>query len=105
MSPATLLDAAPDTLRNLGPRSREMLAAAGIHSIADLTARGAVRAWDDVRRAGQPASLNLLWALVGALDGRDWRDVARNDRLDLLMQIEAIAEARKALSDQDTDAP
>lgn len=91
--------AAPDALRNLGPRSREMLAAAGIHTVADLAARGAVRAWDDVRRAGQPASLNLLWALVGALEGRDWREVARHDRLDLLTQIEALSEARKALRD------
>ena len=82
-------------LRNLGPRSREMLATVGIRTQAELAARGAVRAWDDLRRAGQPASLNLLWAMVGALEGRDWREVARTDRLDLLMQIEALAEARR----------
>ncbi|WP_374515497.1 TfoX/Sxy family protein [Niveibacterium sp.] len=99
MSPTAPPKATLDALRNLGPRSREMLAAAGIHSIADLSARGAVRAWDDVRRCGQPASLNLLWALVGALEGRDWRNVARHDRLELLTQIEAITEARKALRD------
>ena len=99
MSPTASPDATPDALRNLGPRSRDMLAAAGIRTIADLAARGAVRAWDDVRRAGQPASLNLLWALVGALEGRDWREVARHDRPDLLTQIEALSEARKALPD------
>lgn len=99
MSPTASPDATPDALRNLGPRSRDMLAAAGIRTIADLTARGAVHAWDDVRRCGQPASLNLLWALVGALEGRDWREVARHDRLELLTQIEAITEARKALRD------
>jgi DNA transformation protein and related proteins len=82
-------------LRNLGPRSRDMLATVGIRTPAELAARGAVRAWDDLRCAGEAPSLNLLWALVGALEGRDWREVARNDRLDLLMQTEALVEARK----------
>jgi len=40
-------------------------------------------------RAHDPrASLNLLWALEGALTGRPWEDVARNDRLTLLLQLE-----------------
>ncbi|GAA5179564.1 hypothetical protein GCM10025771_21880 [Niveibacterium umoris] len=90
-----------DSLRNLGPRSRQMLAAVGVHSRADLASRGAVEVWDAVRRAGLPASLNLLWALVGALEGRDWREVARTDRLDLLTRIEALAEARKHLGEGD----
>ncbi|MCX9158009.1 TfoX/Sxy family protein [Niveibacterium sp. 24ML] len=82
-------------LRNLGPRSQQMLATVGIHSAAELAARGAVRAWLDLRRQGCKVSLNLLWALVGALDGRDWREVARTDRLDLLMQIEALEASRQ----------
>ena len=90
-----------DSLRNLGPLSRQMLAAVGVHSRADLVSRGAVEVWDAVRRAGLPASLNLLWALVGALEGRDWREVARTDRLELLTRIEALAEARKRLGEGD----
>lgn len=91
-------------LRNLGPRSQQMLAAVGIHSAADLAARGAVRAWDDVRRQQGTVSLNLLWALVGALDGRDWREVARADRLDLLTQVEALEESRRLGADAPTPA-
>ncbi|HYD94360.1 MAG TPA: TfoX/Sxy family protein [Noviherbaspirillum sp.] len=76
-------------LPGLGPKSAGMLAAIGVHSRADLAARGAVGAYLALRQAGQPASLNLLWALEGALTNRDWREVARDDRLRLLLELEA----------------
>lgn len=69
---------------NLGPRSREMLAKAGIVSEAQLRALGAVAAYVAVKRAGGKSSLNLLWALEGALTNRDWKEVAKKDRLSLL---------------------
>jgi DNA transformation protein len=76
-------------LANLGPKSAAMLAAIGIHDRETLAARGAVGTYIALRTAGQPASLNLLWAMEGALTERDWRDVARNDRLRLLLELEA----------------
>jgi len=81
-------------MRNLGSRSREMLAKAGIVSDAQLKAMGAVAAFIADKRAGGKPSLNLLWALEGALTNRDWKEVAREDRLSLLTQLEA-AEARR----------
>ena len=33
-------------------------------------------------------SLNLLYALIGAVEYRDWRDVARQDRLAILLSLE-----------------
>ena len=66
-----------------------MLAAIGIHSNADLASRGAVAAYAELKAAGVPASLNLLWAMEGALTGRHWRDVSRDDRLRLLLELEA----------------
>ncbi|HEY8607503.1 MAG TPA: TfoX/Sxy family DNA transformation protein [Noviherbaspirillum sp.] len=85
MTPPGSLAALP----NLGPASARMLAAAGIRDAAALADCGAVDAWIAVRRSGLPASLNLLWALEGALSGRDWRLVAREDRLRLLTELEA----------------
>ncbi|MCA3823781.1 MAG: TfoX/Sxy family protein, partial [Burkholderia sp.] len=77
-------------LRNLGPQSERQLAAAGIHSAEDLRRIGALEAYLALRRAGIGRSLNLLWALVGALEpwpeGRDWREVASSEaRLPLLL--------------------
>lgn len=77
-------------LPNLGPKSQQMLAQAGIQTVAQLHALGAVRAYQQVKRSGGHASLNLLWALEGALSGRHWQDVAKHDRLNLLMQLEDL---------------
>lgn len=77
-------------LPNLGPASATMLAAAGIHDVDTLRALGAAAAYSAVRRAGARPSLNLLWALEGALSGRRWQDVAREDRLRLLLEVERL---------------
>ena len=79
---------AAEPLRNLGPVSKRMLAAAGITSLETLRCLGSVEAYRRVRSHHPRASLNLLWALEGALTGRPWEDVARNDRLSLLLRLE-----------------
>jgi DNA transformation protein len=82
-------------LRNLGPRSEEMLAAIGIRSVEELRRRGAPRTYVELRRAGSVATLNMLWALAGALEpwpeGTHWREIARGEaRLSLLLAVEDL---------------
>lgn len=79
----------PDALRNLGPQSRQMLAAAGIRSVRELQRLGAIAAYQRVRAIAPRASLNLLYALVGALEDLDWRAVRRTRKLALLMALDA----------------
>jgi DNA transformation protein len=79
---------AAEALPGLGPRSREWLARAGIDSRERLRAVGAVGAYVAVRRAGGRPSLNLLWALEGAIVGQRWQDVAREHRTSLLLALE-----------------
>lgn len=81
--------AAPDTLRNLGPKSRAMLAGAGVASVEELRRLGSVAAFARVRRSGANPSLNLLWALEGALAGLPWQVVAREHRTSLLLALDA----------------
>lgn len=76
------------SLCGLGPVSKRMLAASGIASVDALRRLGSVEAYRRVRSHHPRASLNLLWALEGALTGRPWEDVARNDRLSLLLRLE-----------------
>jgi DNA transformation protein len=86
---------AAEALPGLGPRSREWLARAGIDSRERLCAVGAVGAYVAVRRAGGRPSLNLLWALEGAIVGQRWQDVAREHRTSLLLALEdALAAPR-----------
>jgi len=80
-------------LRNLGARSEQMLSQIGVRDVAELRRRGAIRAFSELRRAGVTSSLNMLWALAGALEpwpeGRHWREVARGDsRLSMLLSLE-----------------
>ncbi len=76
------------SLGGVGPVSKRMLAASGITSVETLRRLGSVEAYRRVRSHHPRASLNLLWALEGALTGRPWEDVARNDRLSLLLRLE-----------------
>lgn len=75
-------------MRNLGKASSRMLLAAGIESEAQLRRMGAVAAFVAVQRAGCAPSLNLLWALEGALTQRDWKLVSRDERTTLLLQLD-----------------
>ncbi len=82
-------------LPNFGPKSKQMLALAGIHTLEQLRELGAVRAYVQVKRAGN-SSLNLLWALEGALSGRHWQEVAKHDRLRLLLELEDVENEHKS---------
>jgi DNA transformation protein len=90
-------------LRNLGPRSEQLLAQVGIRSADGLRRRGAVEAYLALRRIGATHSLNMLWAMAGALDpwpeGQDWREVAAGDqRLPLLLAVDGPGAAAESAS-------
>jgi len=82
-------------LRNLGPRAEALLAQTGIRSVEELRRRGAARAYVELKQRGLASSLNMLWALAGALEpwpeGTHWRAVARGEaRLSLLLAVEDL---------------
>jgi len=74
----------------LGAKSQAMLAAAGIETIGMLHQLGSVQAYVMVKRAGCRPSLNLLWALEGAITGVSWQEVARTGRTSLLLALDEI---------------
>jgi DNA transformation protein len=90
------------SLKNLGPKSVQMLRSAGIRTVAQLQKHGAVEAYVKVRAVDERASLNLLWALEAALTDRAWQDVAKKDRLRLLLAVEECT--RPAAGNVDPDA-
>lgn len=67
-----------------------MLRAAGIETESQLRSKSAAATFVAVKRAGCTPSLNLLWAIEGALTDRDWKEVAKADRLSLLTQVEIL---------------
>lgn len=82
-------------LPNFGPKSQQMLEQAGIKTVEQLRELGAVRAYLQVKRTAGNASLNLLWALEGALSGQHWQVVAKNERLRLLLELEDCEKSGK----------
>lgn len=67
-----------------------MLAGVGITSVAQLRRLGSVRAYARDKASEARASLNLLWALEGALNGLPWQVVTKEHRPSLLLALEAL---------------
>ena len=78
-----------DRLKNVGPKSAAWLRQVGVRTMDDLAALGAVGAFIKVKRAGFKPSLNLLYALEGALLGCHWQQVPEDRRQQLLAEAEA----------------
>ncbi len=74
---------------NLGPVSNGWLQAQGISSLQDLRRVGAVAAYLRVKRDVPHASLNLLWALAGALENCRWNQLSSETRTRLLLELAA----------------
>jgi len=76
-------------LRNIGPKSAAWLRQVGLRSHEDLAAVGSVEAFMRVKRAGFRPSLNLLYALEGALLDCHWQQLPDDRRGELLQAYDA----------------
>jgi hypothetical protein len=77
-------------MRNIGPKSATLLRSVGIHSHDDLIAIGVVPAFVRVWAAGANPSLNLLWALEGAVQDTDWRDIPTPRKRQLSAELDRL---------------
>jgi len=64
-------------MRGLGPSSRAQLAALGIHTLEQLRQHEPVALYARLKQQWPAANMNLLYALIGAQEDMDWRQVAR----------------------------
>ncbi len=85
-------------LPNLGPKSAAMLHAAGIRNLTQLRKLGAIGAYVQVKQQHAGASLNLLYALVAALEAGDWKQVQRERKLELMLAVEDYQRAQPETS-------
>lgn len=76
-------------IRNVGPKSAAWLRQVGVRSLEDLRDTGVVATFMKVRRAGFRPSLNLLYAMEGALLDCHWQDVPEERRSELLLSVDA----------------
>ena len=76
-------------LRNIGPKSAAWLRQVGLRSREDLAAIGTVEAFMRVKRAGFKPSLNLLYAIEGALLDCHWQEIPDARRSELIVAADA----------------
>ncbi|HET6603331.1 MAG TPA: TfoX/Sxy family protein [Xanthomonadaceae bacterium] len=77
-------------IRNVGPKSAAWLRQVGVRSLQDLREAGPVAVYLKVKRAGFRPSLNLLYAMEGALLDCHWQDVPDARRSELVLAVDAI---------------
>ena len=107
MCPEPATDTPIRALKSLGPQSEAMLARAGITQLAQLRELGAARAYVRTKRVNPRVSLNLLWALEGALTGLPWQvrplqgaDAGRTEVFGLVPGRDTLASAEALLQDR-----
>lgn len=81
--------ASTQKMRNIGPKSAAWLRQVGLRTLEEIAAIGTVEAFMKVRRAGFKPSLNLLYALEGAVLGCHWQEVPDARRTELVSAAEA----------------
>lgn len=70
-------------IRNIGKVSRQWLYEIGILTLDDLQKSGPITAFQLIRANHPQVSLNLLWALEGAILDIDWRDIPESRKQEL----------------------
>lgn len=77
-------------MRGLGPTSLAWLAELGIYQATDLQAVDVFEVYRQLKQRHTKVSRNLLYALIGAQENRDWREVARSDKTTILLRLDAM---------------
>ena len=82
------------SLANLGPKSAQALVASGISSFTEVQRLGSVATYARIKQSDPRVTLNLLWALEGALSGLSWQVVAKEHRTSLLLALDTLQNRR-----------
>ena len=75
-------------IKNIGPKSMAWLRQTGVRTQEDLESVGSLAAYVRIKRAGFKPSLNLLYALEGAILGCHWQSIPDARRSELILAAE-----------------
>jgi len=92
-------------LRNIGPKSAAWLRQVGLRTHQDIAAIGTVEAFMRVKRAGFKPTLNLLYAIEGALLDCHWQEIPDERRQELILAAEAATALLPAPRNKPAAAP
>lgn len=92
-------------LRNIGPKSAAWLRQVGLRTHEDIAAIGTVEAFMRVKRAGFKPTLNLLYAIEGALLDCHWQEIPEERRQELILAADAATALLPAPRNKPAAAP
>lgn len=90
-------DSQPKRLKDLngfGPRSEEILAELGIHSVDDFMAIDPYDLYAKLKPM-KGMGLNSIYAIIGARENISWLDVAHTRKTEILMRLDDLGLAPK----------
>lgn len=76
-------------LKNLGPKSTQWLNAIGVYTLDDLREMGAVDCCRILKAQGYPVSLNLAYAIEGALRNLHWTKLPQSVKQQLKAALQS----------------
>lgn len=82
-------------LPGFGPKTTSALAAVGVSTLDGLLARDPYELYGDLKAADPTVSLNFLYAILAAQEGRDWREIQKTRRTEILLKLDEIGLAPK----------
>lgn len=83
------------SFRNLGPKSQACLRGIGILTAEQLARRDPFVVYARLKAEVPGVSLNLLYALIGAIEDCDWREIKRERRSEILLRLDQMGAAPK----------
>lgn len=78
-------------MQNLGPKSRVQLKALGITTIEQLRTCDPFALYAQLKQNNPKVSLNFLYALIGAQEGKHWLEIKKERRLEIMLRLEALS--------------
>lgn len=77
-------------LRNIGPKSAAWLQAIGVSSLQDIRAMGPISIYVTLKAQGYPVSLNLVYALEGAIRDLPWTALPEKVKQSLKRSLQQV---------------
>ena len=78
-------------LKNLGNTSIHWLRTIGIHTLEELQEKGAVEAYNEIKKRGIRVSKVLLYALHGAMTDTHWNELDEPTKQQLVEQAQTLS--------------
>lgn len=77
-------------LKGFGKKTEEILPKVGISTVEEFMAADPFEVYKQLKESVPGISLNALYAMIGAQEGVDWREIAKTRRTEILIILDDL---------------